>query len=108
MKKFICMLLVLLLLLSGCGAQEPARYTGTMEGYEFYHTTERNRLWEEDILYLAEQFLQTHPLLTDKRIMHSYMAVDPKTNLFDQKYDLTDELYNESVKIKCNTEQTGR
>ena len=98
MKKIVCMLLVLLLLLSGCGAQEPAHYTGTMEGYEFYHTTERNRLWEEDILYLAEQFLQTHPLLANKRIMHSYMAVDPKTNLFDQKYDLTDELYNESVK----------
>ena len=98
MKRIIVFILAAVLLLSGCGAQEPAHYAGTMEGYEYYHTMERNRLWEEDILYLAEQFLQTHPLLANKRIMHSYLTVDPKTDMFDQKYDLTDELYDETVR----------
>ena len=98
MKKILCIFLLFVLLLSGCGKAEPAQYAGTLEGYEYYYAAERNRMWEEDILYLAERYLESHPLLANKRIMHSYLVIDPKTDMFDRKYDLIDDFYDENVK----------
>ena len=40
-------------------------YDGTMAGYEYFYTSEREKKWEEDILYLAEAMLTRHPLLHD-------------------------------------------
>jgi len=42
-----------------------AGYAGPYEPYEYYHTTEREQKWEEDILYLAEMMLTKHPRLYD-------------------------------------------
>ena len=98
MKKVSCILLTLMLLLSGCGKAEPAHYAGTMDGYEYYHAKQRDQMWEEDILYLAERYLESHPLLANKRIMHSYLVIDSKTDMFDCKYDLTDEFYDETIR----------
>ena len=40
-----------------------AGYAGPNEPYEYYHSTEREQKWEEDILYLAEMMLTKHPRL---------------------------------------------
>ena len=39
-------------------------YSGTMDGYEYCHSAERDRKWEEDILYLAQICLDTHPYVS--------------------------------------------
>ena len=49
---------------AGSSADFPA-YTGSLDGYEYYHTTQREQNWEEDILFLAEAYLNGHPLLAD-------------------------------------------
>lgn len=43
-------------------------YTGTMEGYVYRHTEDRARKWEEDILYLAQTCLDTHPYVTGEPV----------------------------------------
>lgn len=40
-------------------------FYGTTDGYVYCHTAEREKKWEEDILYLAEAMLAKHPLLHD-------------------------------------------
>lgn len=40
-----------------------AGYAGPDEPYEYYHSTEREQKWEEDILYMAEMMLDKHPRL---------------------------------------------
>ena len=39
-------------------------FTGTMKDYIYLHTEERNRNWEEDILYMADSYLSDYALLT--------------------------------------------
>lgn len=41
-------------------------YAGTLDGYTYYHSDDRNLQWEEDILYLAEIFLQKEPYLAEE------------------------------------------
>lgn len=80
MKKYVCSLLVLILLLCGCTAQpaetttpttEPAHteaiwvpYDGNSRNYVYYHTEERDRAWEEDILFFGDSYLEEYALLT--------------------------------------------
>ena len=66
MKKLFTVLLFLVFLV-GCAVNQSdwPGYDGTMESYTYFHQDERNTAWEEDILYLAEQFLTNHPLLCD-------------------------------------------
>lgn len=65
MKKLrILSLILVLILLCSCASDWPG-YAGTMEGYEYCHTEERDQAWEEDILFLAETFLTEHPALAD-------------------------------------------
>ena len=59
MKKIISIILLAALILCLCAcATEPKwkPYTGNMEGYVYYHKTERERAWEEDVLSLANAF----------------------------------------------------
>lgn len=69
MKKplYFCIFLLLSVCLSGCGVQKPdwPGYSGTMEGYEYCNTEQRDRAWEEDVLSLAENFLRYHPQLVN-------------------------------------------
>ena len=69
MKKFFtCFILSLFLFsLCACGTEKVnwPGYSGTMEGYEYCHTDEEYRKWEEDILSLAEAFLNYHPKLVN-------------------------------------------
>ena len=73
-------------------------YSGTMDGYEYFHTGERDRIWEEDILYLAERYLETHPMLADIEIMHNVTEIEPHSLRFEIKHKYSDELYNETTK----------
>ncbi|MBQ5835430.1 MAG: hypothetical protein IIW37_05160 [Bacteroidaceae bacterium] len=49
-------------------AQNWPGYSGTMDGYEYCHTAERDRKWEEDILYLAQICLDTHPYVSGEPV----------------------------------------
>ena len=92
MKRLLCLLLALSALLCGCQTQpvpsettqetaptetlspettEPVwtGFTGSLEGYTFYHETERDKSWEEDILTVAQEFLDNHPWLVDDTTM---------------------------------------
>lgn len=87
MKKLRCILLLLVILLCGCQSISaettaptiPAEtlppetaeetwtgFTGALEGYTFYHETERDKSWEEDILTVAQVYLEEHPWLVDE------------------------------------------
>lgn len=93
MKRLLCFLLIFAAFLCGCQVQsasvettppttiqteplateptEPVRtgFTGTLEGYSFCHETERDRNWEEEILTVAQVFLEEHPWLVDDTTM---------------------------------------
>lgn len=93
MKRFLCLLLAVLML---CACAAPAEetqpttlatkptteptttptepqwtpYTGKLRNYVYYYEEGRDREWEEDILHIAEVFLgevyaNGHPILTD-------------------------------------------
>ena len=93
MKRLLCFLLIFAAFLCGCQVQsapaettppitvqtepleteptEPVRtgFIGTLEGYSFCHETERDRNWEEEILTVAQVFLEEHPWLVDDTTM---------------------------------------
>ena len=68
MKKHWIWLLIFVLSLAGCGTEETGwqGFSGTMEGYEYRwpETQQRERAWEEDILYLAQICLDNHPYVS--------------------------------------------
>lgn len=82
MKKqwLIPVLAALLCLLSACTPAAPQEttlptettgpealwesFTGKRKGYVYLHSEERNRSWEEDILYMADSYLSDYALLT--------------------------------------------
>lgn len=47
------------------------QYAGTLEGYEYFHTNQRDRAWEEDVLVMADEFLTNHPYLANNKV-YSY------------------------------------
>lgn len=67
-------------------------YVGTMEGYVYCNKSERDMDWEEDLLYLADQFLTRHPALTDNE---SWII---RYENLDQESIYTDELYNAELR----------
>ena len=70
MKRLFCMILLVVLILSLCACDAEPKwkpYTGNMEGYVYYYKTERERAWEEDVLSLADTFLNEHPLLLNEK-----------------------------------------
>ena len=86
MKRTLCFFLILAALLCGCQSipaettvpttqaeTQPTEtkeavwtgFTGTLEGYTFYHETQRDKNWEEEILTVAQVYLEEHPWLVD-------------------------------------------
>lgn len=66
MRRIWLLILPLLLLLGGCAEENTwPGYAGTMEGYVPCHTGDRDRQWEEDILFLAETCLDSHPYVME-------------------------------------------
>ena len=86
MRKFL-ILLATLLMLTGCSfkSSEPetvptepsaavteptetepvwSPYTGSGKGYVYYHSQERDKNWEEDIIYAADSYLENFHTLT--------------------------------------------
>ena len=99
MKKTVLAIVVItliLLSLPGCAVEEAALpgYAGTMEGYSWYHTQERDRAWEEDVLFLADKFLDEHPFLSGKPVTVETCAGLTKT----VRYSLSTETYNEALR----------
>lgn len=100
-KRLLAILFLLALLLTACGKEElivtaptwPG-YAGTMENYEYYYTEERDRKWEEDVLYIADKFLTTHPYLADKNCVTRFIGdfISPQ----DQEY--SNVHYNEELR----------
>ena len=67
-----------------------------MEGYEYFHTNERDRAWEEDVLFMAEEFLTGHPLLADRKFyIYTYTFEGTRMNT-ETAYD--NSLYNEQLR----------
>ena len=59
-KNILLFIILILFAASGCGIFQGGKtinpgYTGTLEGYEYCYTDERDRAWEEDILYVDPQ-----------------------------------------------------
>ena len=93
MKRWMYFLLILAALLCGCQVQSaPAEttqppttlaetlptetteavwtgFTGTLDGYVYYHETQRDKNWEEEILTVAQVYLEEHPWLVDDTTM---------------------------------------
>ena len=97
MKKRLPLLLVLALMLCGCAAKEPAwpGYTGTMDGYEYCHTEERDRKWEEDILFLAQTCLDTHPYVTGEPVW-TFTYSEP---FGGKSSGFSDDIYREETRV---------
>lgn len=93
MKKLFALILVLLTLCS-CAAKdhtlEMANYNGTSEGYIYWYEEGRNRDWEEDVVFLADMFMQNDPQISGNEFR---VLLDEKEN-----YYYSDELYNEELR----------
>lgn len=81
-RLFVCM--IALMLLCGCTAQsaeteapttpptsQPVEtqavwvpYDGNSKHYTYFHTDERDRAWEEDVIFFGDSYLKEYPLLT--------------------------------------------
>lgn len=92
MRRIVCLLLVFMCvvsLLSGCKTvsevtEEPSTtqpatevaqwepYDGNGKNYVYYYEKGTNRMWEEDLLFLADMYLEEHPLLTPEESHISY------------------------------------
>lgn len=109
-RTLLCLLLVCSLLWACTPAQQTSTttqptteapkpsYAGTMEGYKYFHTNQRDRAWEEDVLFMAEEFLNGHPLLADKKFYtYSYTFEGTKMNT-ETAYD--NSLFNAQLRAE--------
>lgn len=77
-KELLCGIFVVLLLLCACKNKEEQNeivtatpiltyqpFAGDISEYVYYYEDERNKDWEEDIIYLANIFVNRHPMLAD-------------------------------------------
>lgn len=63
------------------------------EHYVYCHKTEREMLWEEDVIYLANTYLSNHPALLDSEVyIHRY------TSLTEYDLDYSNELYDPELR----------
>lgn len=89
----ICFIIFLTMMCS-CGICDVGwnGYSGTMVEYEYYYTDDRNRAWEEDVLYLADVFLNQHPMLhNDNTDIYIITALSDTV-----EYDYSKEFYDAS------------
>lgn len=100
MKRFIIISLILVMLLCACGQQVPhwAGYSGSLDGYEYCHADERDRMWEEDILFYANTFLTEHPLLVDDDFMNLVMQASPEFGGYEYVYDYSSSVYSQAAR----------
>lgn len=59
---------MLLIAVPACNSNQWIAFDGIKE-YEYYYTEGRERLWEEDIIELAQNFLEIHPYLLNEEIL---------------------------------------
>lgn len=64
-------------------------------GYRYYYSTERERAWEEDVVYLADTYLQNHPALTQK---DCYIYTDASDFSYDTAY--SGEMYDAQLQME--------
>ena len=99
MKRLICLMTAILMLLhlAGCGMQSKwPGYSGSMEEYEYCYSEGRARLWEEDILYFADIFLNEHPTLTDEEFIFWTAEESPA----DGEMVRSKDLYREDIRTE--------
>lgn len=96
MKRIWICLLLLAGMLCGCHNSENTwpGYAGSLEGYEYCHAEGRDRAWEEDILYLAETCLSTHPYVMETDCW-VYRYPEP---FGDPKTAYSSEIYQEKIR----------
>ena len=95
MKKIIALLLAALLLTACAPAEsEWPGYHPERESYEYCHRQERDRLWEEDILFFADTFLGTHPTLKESETTVHTLIQLPASPEFQQRYDDSDAFFD--------------
>ena len=95
MKKIIALLLAALLLTACAPAQSAwPGYHPDRESYEYCHHQERDRLWEEDILFFADTFLGTHPTLKESETTVHTLIQLPASPEFQQRYDDSDAFFD--------------
>ena len=102
---FVCMLAICICACgssSGTGGTEPTTvvdwpgYQGTMDGYEYYHSEERDLAWEQDVIYMAETFMNNHAKLANKKFFTQYfMDYSGKVEL-----DYSNMHYDEETRVK--------
>lgn len=100
LKKVLLCFLTVALALCACGMQKPSwpGYVGTLDSYEYCHTGERDRAWEEDILFLADKFLAGHPLIADDNFMNRVLTKLPSSSGYKYEYDYSNAMYNEAAR----------
>lgn len=59
------------------------------ENYVYFHDTQREMEWEEDIIYLANTFLRNHPALLD-----SDVYIQRYTSLTENELEYSNEMYD--------------
>ena len=95
MRKIIALLLAALLLTACAPAQSAwPGYHPDRESYEYCHHQERDRLWEEDILFFADTFLGTHPTLKESETTVHTLIQLPASPEFQQRYDDSDAFFD--------------
>lgn len=98
MKKIVSLMLCILMitaLFAGCSAEERANFNGSADEYIYMYEEGRNRDWEEDIIYLAKTFIETHPLLIDG---NSFVYNVSPGNLTVESMNFYDgEIYNDFI-----------
>lgn len=84
MKRILALVMLLALLLGGCGQPDVPNvpdipvwqpYNGKLEEYTYFHESKREKNWEEDVLHLAQDFLDNYPLFQSGRSHMYYYAI---------------------------------
>ena len=89
-----CFLTMLSLYACGSPDEKWPEYSGSMENYEFFYTDDRNRMWEEDILFVAEQFLNGHPRLADD----DFFIRTSELPLGETEYSYSRQFFNDTIR----------
>ena len=69
-----------------------------MEGYEYRYENDRDRKWEEDVLFFAEKFLTGHLLLADDNFYTRIRTIEGTAPVEDYRYD--NSHYNSNLRAE--------
>lgn len=93
LPKIIALLSAAVLILSACNIEqtpEMANYNGDPKEYVYWYEEERNRNWEEDVICLADMFIENDPQISGNECQ---VLLDEKGN-----YYYSNELYDEELR----------